>query len=65
MITNHKYLFLWGWCGFKFRRDFGKNAAAKMIFNWVLWFGIVEIQCIKNEAEQKIALEKILLEARS
>jgi glycerol uptake facilitator-like aquaporin len=46
------YIIRWGFCRFRFRSNFGENLAAKMIFRWVLWAGIVEIQCMKNKAER-------------
>ncbi|MFA5378065.1 MAG: hypothetical protein WC455_20100 [Dehalococcoidia bacterium] len=60
-----KYIVRWGLCGFKVRWNFGENLAAKMIFRWVLWAGIIEIQCMKNKAERKKFFDDFSREKRS
>jgi hypothetical protein len=61
-VNFHRYVFLWGWCGFYWRKYPNMNTASRLVFNWVLSLGIVSIRCMKNEAEQTIAIDQILSE---
>lgn len=59
---RRRYVVYYEWCGFGFRRDFGRNTAARLVFKWVLRAGFVQIQCWKTEDEQNEAMRQILEE---